>query len=618
MHQSLRLAILSGLERPKFDAAMAAVNGSLPLLRSMVQEAAMNREEKRILPVFYHHLDPNKIPSKDAMDTEILANDTIDSITRALLCLGGLYNLFPFPPGSHLDLWERVWPWGQFLDAHVSRIADAPTQDMLRAHVFRIITNFFGISDKLASTPEIGVLAAQVWGSYFQDPNPASEKALRCVALFLTWKSEYGLDPFIEGAGSVDALAILVVGLVDYMLASDAPPETKTRTLRAAIVFSRRSKGDAWVSALRAHKFTAAMISVLLFVEHHIHVPIEQNLHQDLYNQALFSFLRQCALNSGFSDVVEAVDAGLLQVTASIISRNLDWKDLKKAIRGMIKFTVQPATVYYSVLAALERALPLIQQTLHASASDSAIYLDWKEFVGMALDRLEVKKKFDSGEHIARKACDNLECGKILKKTAFKRCAGCEYHYYCSKDCQIKDWRTGHRESCRHLRPQGWHDESLDGPAYFTSRDRAFLRFLVAYDYERHKLEIFLARIVNIHQHGESLVTLFDYITGGVQITQSPLFEEDGGQGPDYLVRVTRSGRRMHHIIVRLTTRPAHFQEWLLAIRSSASEVHDRLFELSQNLLPGTDSVADLSPDVHRAVTELIETMCPKIQEIVS
>ncbi|KAJ6448345.1 hypothetical protein C8R45DRAFT_1115353 [Mycena sanguinolenta] len=83
MHKSLRLGILSGLERPKLAAATAAVNGSLPLLRTMAQGAATNPNEKRILPLFYHHLDPTKIPSGDTMDTEILATDIVSDTSRA-------------------------------------------------------------------------------------------------------------------------------------------------------------------------------------------------------------------------------------------------------------------------------------------------------------------------------------------------------------------------------------------------------------------------------------------------------------------------------------------------------------------------------------------------------
>ncbi|KAJ6448339.1 hypothetical protein C8R45DRAFT_1133106 [Mycena sanguinolenta] len=554
--------------------ATAAVNGSLPHLRSTVREAATNREEK-LLPLFYHHLDPTKIPSEDAMDTEILAAETVDTITRALLCVEGLYHfsLSTFPSGSHPDLFGRVWPWAQFLDVHRSRISGAPTEDLLRTRVFSILVSFEGIASKVASTPEIGILAAQVWGNYFRDPNPMSELALRRLAYFLAMgmAAQYGLDPFIEGAGSVDALAILVVNLVHYLLKSDASdPEIKTPHLLAVTIFSNRSKEHAWLSALRSHKFMPVLISVLLFAGRLIENPTEKLYY--IYKEAWQGFFRLFALASGYTDVVAVVDAGLLQGIVSIASTRIEWDESRAAAQSpsgeIIKFIVQPATVYYPVLAALERALPLAQQGMSASTFISSP--DWEEFINLVLDRLKVKKQFDSGEHIACRACDNLECGQILKRTDFKRCSGCEHQYYCSKECQIQDWRT-----------DGGHVVQLDGPAYLTRRDRAFIRFLVAYDYERHKQHIFLTRIVKINQHGESLLTFFDYREGSLQVDVQPMHSEDKEQ--DYF-------------------------RWLLPIRSSASHAHDALVELSQGVSSEMRSASDLHLAIHQTVTELVDT----------
>ena len=371
----------------------------------MVQAAAKNREEKRILPVFYHHLDPTKIPSNHAMDVEILPTDTVDTITRALLCVEGLYNLTTFPLGSHSDLWERVWPWAQFLDVHRSRIADAPTEDLLRARVFCIVVN--GDHATTIGTPEIAILAAQVWGGYFREPNATSEMALRRLIVFFRSGNEYSLDQFIEGAGSIDALAILVVQLVHYLLKYGSVPQFAAGALGSVIIFLKRFKHNAWLSALQSHKFISAMISVLLFVEPHIEGSTEQRLYQGLYEQTWLNCFPLAALDSGYTGVVEAVNAGIIQLIASVVGRNLKWTEA--SILEMISF-VQPATVYYPVLAAIERTLPLTHESTSMPAfSSSALYPAWQEFVCVVLHRLEIKTKFDSGEHIARRACDNLE-----------------------------------------------------------------------------------------------------------------------------------------------------------------------------------------------------------------
>ncbi|KAJ6448356.1 hypothetical protein C8R45DRAFT_948039 [Mycena sanguinolenta] len=604
----------------KWAAATAAVNGSLPHLRAMVQAVATNQEEKRLLPLFYLHLDPTKIPSEVAMDVEVLSTDTMDTIIRAFLCVQGLYNSAMLPPGSHPDLWERVWPWAQFLFIHRPRIPDAPTGDMLRASVFSIIAGFNAIPSRLASTPEIGILAAHAWGIYFRDPNAISERALRSLTLFLGMGEEYRLDEFIEGAGSMDALAVLVVELLDYLLNDIAAPDRIGRNLWGVVKFAGCCEDAAWLSALRSHQYMRAMVSVLLFAQRLIVMPTKQRpfYFQELYNHAWNGFLRLCPINASYTGIVEAVDAGLLELIAWITGRNIHGITyVETRVRGMLKFVLQPATVYYPVLAALERTLPLIRPAMSAPVFiSSALYPDWRNFVSLVLERLEVKKMFDSGGHIACRACDNLKCGKISKKTDFKRCAGCEYQYYCSKECQIRDWRTDHRESCRHMRRMGgWHLDHLDGPAYLAGRDRAFLRFLVAHDYARHKLQIFLDRIVQIHQHGESVVTLFDYCQGFVQIVVKPLQSEDKKR--EYFARARRGSRRLHPNVIIVADCRGHEQQWIRPIRSSASNVHDTLFQLSQGLPSGTNSVADLSPAVHRAVMKLVETACPQMQEII-
>ncbi|KAF8983907.1 hypothetical protein BGZ46_009258 [Entomortierella lignicola] len=45
----------------------------------------------------------------------------------------------------------------------------------------------------------------------------------------------------------------------------------------------------------------------------------------------------------------------------------------------------------------------------------------------------------------AAKSCENKE----QKKEEFQRCGGCKKRYYCSRLCQVNDWKEGHKKDCK-------------------------------------------------------------------------------------------------------------------------------------------------------------------------
>ncbi|KAJ7136762.1 hypothetical protein C8R44DRAFT_728724 [Mycena epipterygia] len=217
------------------------------------------------------------------------------------------------------------------------------------------------------------------------------------------------------------------------------------------------------------------------------------------------------------------------------------------------------------------------------------------------------RKAYDNMEHTARPV---FSAAGFSKKKDFKRCAACEYQHYCSRECQAKDWRAGHRSECKMTRPPtGWHADHLDGPAYCTARDRSFLRTIIAHDYERHKQHIFLSRIVGMREHGPRLLTLFNYCNGPAQIG----VEADSNHEADCSARAARSGGRMHINCVMIARDVGY---WVLPTRSDDSRVHQALFALSQSISHETE-VSSLPPYVVQTVTKLIDEVCPGVVEII-
>lgn len=71
-------------------------------------------------------------------------------------------------------------------------------------------------------------------------------------------------------------------------------------------------------------------------------------------------------------------------------------------------------------------------------------------------DKEEAKKVVNGTVGLANKILN----GEKIKMTRFcqwcnlgdenimKRCSGCKIVHYCSKECQLKDWKNGHKELC--------------------------------------------------------------------------------------------------------------------------------------------------------------------------
>lgn len=64
---------------------------------------------------------------------------------------------------------------------------------------------------------------------------------------------------------------------------------------------------------------------------------------------------------------------------------------------------------------------------------------------GIAHESVKAAKFIDSNLQRS-KICHN--CGKCATSAAFKCCVRCKSAWYCSKDCQAKSWKTGHKLDC--------------------------------------------------------------------------------------------------------------------------------------------------------------------------
>ncbi|KAJ7150649.1 hypothetical protein C8R46DRAFT_1358178 [Mycena filopes] len=548
------------------------------------------------------------------MDVQSLPDDILNTIHYAFLSMQGIAHL-PSPSAAQADLWQRAWPWIQFMDTYYFCIPEAPTQDTVYAWCFALVANLVephaATSRRIMATPGVATLLGQAWTSFVRDPNAVTEIAFRSVGKFLFVSALFppaDFDEFIEGAGGEGPLADAVLQLIEYMLENSRSNHITGRDVGSILEFCALSTTIQWFSALLGHKAIPTMMSVLLLADKLMGQP-GPDVYVNLFKQAWNVFIPLILSSDGYIGIAQAIDAGFLKFIISHAEKRIDWNE--PGTRHLITHVLMArGTLYPSILSLLERDLPKVERatSTHAFLS-SPLHADWMEFVELAEERIAVKNRLDDGDFRTYKACDNMACGKIVHKGSLKRCAGCEYSHYCNEECQLADWRADHRTRCATIRANGIHSVEFDGPTYCTSRDRAFLRALITTDYEEDKARILLERVIAMRKHAPHPVsTRWDYSAGRVCI--------DVGHDPEWqcapwYAQAARSGGRMHINTVRVAE---NVGVWVLPMRARDSRGHDALRELAEVIPPETGEA--LPPDVAREVAELVEGVCSEVVEI--
>ncbi|KAJ7710917.1 hypothetical protein B0H17DRAFT_1123998 [Mycena rosella] len=559
-----------------------------------------------LLPVFFSKLNPAKIPSATDMDTDELGETSVSNVLGAYFSLTALDGFERIPPESFVHLWQRAWPWMEFWDVYCAQICPAFIPG-LRPRFTRLLAALLSEDtvDEMVSTSGVRVLVTQAWAALL----PSEGVSLRAVSMLFSRKEFHKshFQEFIEGAGGIGALTALISQHSKYLVGDQTMDISLTLQFLDGFWHFAESADlsvvtwHTWMDNLCSNRYIGAVMSVLLFPGDRwggtdTLFQLSPRLFK-LYLTFLTRLLVHSAeSNSGSEAMREALMYGLLRVLVLQARRRDDAVDaLMRTLVGQI---LPARTIYLDVLFELDFSLRRVAAMAPTHTfTMSAISEEWRNFIALLNDRLGVKKQWSTGEYVRRKACDNMECGKIDTKNFFRRCSGCKYQHYCSRACQITDWRAGHREVCQDMCP-------LTGPRHLTPCDRSFLRALITHDYEQYRLPIFATRIVRMRQYpGRPLQIIFDYTGAQLNpIDVQPIPTPIPAPLQAYISRATRSGNRMHLCAVHVGSQGPI---WMLPIRSSSSKIADALAEMAREI-PLCSNASELPSDVLQKIRELI------------
>ncbi|KAK6984019.1 MYND-type domain-containing protein [Favolaschia claudopus] len=457
---------------------MLAARGSMPAWEQILKliETSPGPSSYIYLPVIYANLDPTRIP--------------------------------------HTDPSSRLWSWIQFLEGFPEHLPERtnPTMPLsvaiwpfLRSPEARTIVH---------ATPSIHAFVIRLW-KLLPDSQVRTSPYYGVFYTFLCHcDAPSCVDAFIHACDdNPHTLASLIVQQINLVVGACVDPKAEYPLL----ILKARLDCLSGLVMIRNPRLLSALLSAglikaftLAIVRLHVFRGVEATLEAIVL---MLPHLLQ--MDTGFPYLPDALKAGLL---AGLIGCAAQYNSTSKIVRFVLDIfsTVLPASLaHYRVISAL--SFPL--RRARKSACDprflaSPVADKWSDFLALAEQRLSLYEHFRSTGAGGFQSCSNYECTELRKVSELKCCGGCQVKLYCSRKCQISDWKVyGHRQLC----------ESIAASTSLTRlhrRQDAFLQLMMRSDHESCELEILRQQLrYMLHYEGrQDFLTEFDYTEGFFKI----------------------------------------------------------------------------------------------------
>ncbi|KAF7353990.1 MYND-type domain-containing protein [Mycena venus] len=590
MHVSLRMSRLAELPHNIQEVATAAANGSFQDFKRLRKMIFIEKSHSHdaVLPVIYRCLDPQKIPTVDEAAPR-------HAVSLAALALKTLF-IPIIPAGAGSDLWPRAWAWFRFLDTHRPKMTEMkgvlvkcacrlPPEE--RSRILNAEQGFYTVVGR--------VLASLADGT--------DVELARFVLALLATVDISNLDDLVEGVGgSFESLANLTVR--HLVLTEDTPiTELRLDLLRYFLVFATRLAKMADIDSdppdsARCSAKAIAEVAVKPLMDTLCLLSLTTEPDPEPVIDKGFSFLLQvlCSMPKMYFVLPAAIDTGLIKAI-SLCGR----PSLSKThhnLRTLLLDHLSPSTIYYEVLGRFSDVLQNVHcMEMFEVLTDAPDLMTpdiaklWAHFLMLVSDRTEILWKV-----VPNKMCDNLACSKKDAKDTFQMCSKCKHCYYCSKECQSTDWHAGsHKTACSVYR---YGEHTLTERRHLTKRDRDFMRAALDHNFSKYKHQIYDQTIKCIIAHPDAgWFVVFDYVSTPFAFevhslaVESSVLEKLRKSGLEWEVTVARAarsqGRMTIHVMRAYEGKEGRY--WVLPLRSTTGEVHERLRRFAAVCAAGGD-----------------------------
>jgi hypothetical protein len=220
------------------------------------------------------------------------------------------------------------------------------------------------------------------------------------VADVITSKNLQGL--LLGAGGDFPDLAKLLAGHLNFVIpVPDHPISDDTLLLLSAAVRLLKSinhRNEEWSSEL----LSQGIVQPLVVTMRSLVVSAKGAAHEML-DDCFVILTRLLFFTPRHQYLIEALKAGLLHAIVLCRVESLSIKCFLIAI-------LPPSTVYYTVLKQLVAALPEVVSITQSSQFElSEISPNWKKFMEVAESRFQVMTRYDGGDYIPGRYCDNVD-----------------------------------------------------------------------------------------------------------------------------------------------------------------------------------------------------------------
>ncbi|KAJ7182249.1 hypothetical protein C8R43DRAFT_966604 [Mycena crocata] len=584
------------------------IQNVLDLLRT---DVLSDEQQVLLIPVLWKVLDVvGDVPTPDEMEQR--HPHTRTRIRRAVMALSGYYDIQRRPLSLGPVMWPRLWPWYALIYRYARILGLDSTAESEFLGNFVILWGSYhkdaATYSLMRATPGFRTLLAKTWSylPHIMDSRPAAlEQILHELCGFIADSAVTEvahLDEMIEGSGGgIEDLASLVVqflhvmeqrpvpetlhaggnayflqGLIQFVGSTDPASLTKEEAETESAPLGR------FCRALLAQGFVPALVSATTYVARaSTTLPANRAGNTEAALSQSIILLRVLVGLGGRLSLESAIEAGLLRTILICATLSIP-VDLSTPLHRLVSEVLHENLVYYHVIALLKGAM---SDTVDLWSTEefrkSRFFADWEVFSACLNKHVGI---FEDMSTPPCAACDNLECGVILDRSQFRRCAGCKSFYYCSPACQSIDWKQGgHRRLCGSKTGLILTEGVVEGPLV---RERHFMRALVDHDYHAEVAEIYKkhVQVMADDPDGGPVLTFFNYTVTPYTISVHSLrdwavtgFDKEERQEWDHLVQraISSRGRFQIHIIkVPEIHKP---RMWIVPLRASSDKLQEEL-----------------------------------------